>query len=63
MDHQKEVRSAALPQKINKGKDNRHRGDRQSLVILTQLRSLILALLIHYIKVAKTNHGCHTVQT
>ena len=62
MDHQKEIFSASSSQQVKERKDDRHRSDWQTLVIVTKLGGLVLSLLFHYVKVTQTDYRSYTIQ-
>ena len=62
MDHQKEIFPASSSQQIKERKDDRHRSDWQTLVIVTKLGGLVLSLLFHYVKVTQTDYRSYTIQ-
>ena len=62
MYHDQEMQSAISSHQIKERQDDRHRRDRQSLIILSVLRSLILSLCFCDIKISKADNRCYAVK-
>ena len=62
MYHNQEIQSAIPSHQIKKRQDDRHRCDRQSLIIQSVLRRFVLPLCFCDIKIRKSDDRCHTVK-